>query len=132
MILSYYQALSYHILDGSLECCKGHERKCLKSSTLNHDNSERKRPRPMKFCTLHYVAIIYQTAKFHWNRFTNDLPSIPQHWWVQMSLFFLCFLKFLTNHSCGPIWVNDTSKRVFWRKEVPFGVQKDTSFSFDP
>ena len=130
---------SHHSLDGSLECCKGHERKSLKSSTLNHDISERKRLRPMKFWPLHYVLFLYKTAKFHWNRFTNDCSSTPQHWRLGCPFFFFfffrfffCFLKNLTNHNCWPIWASNTSKRVFWCKEVPFGVTKDTNFSFDP
>ena len=26
------------------------------------------------------------------------------------------------NQTLGPIWASNTSKRVFWAKEVPFGV----------
>jgi len=41
-------------------------------------------------------------------------------------------LNTATGQTGGPIWTSNTSKRVFWRKEVPFGVQKDTVFSFHP
>ena len=46
------------------------------------------RRRPMKFCPLHYVVLVYKTAKFHWNRFTNDFSSTPQHWRLGCPFFF--------------------------------------------
>ena len=49
---------------------------------------------------------------------------------------FLGFYVFLSGsrpgQTRGPILASDTSKRVFWDKEVPFGVSKNKYFSFHP
>jgi hypothetical protein len=36
------------------------------------------------------------------------------------------------NQTRGPILASDTSKRVFWAKNVPFLVYKDKNLSFHP
>ena len=51
--------------------------------------------------------------------------------WPPTPLFFVV-LGIAPWSNPWPILASNTSKRVFWAKEVPFGVQKDKYFSFDP
>ena len=46
--------------------------------------------------------------------------------------YFLSSSESRPGQTRGPILASDTSKRVFWHKEVPFGVSKDKFFSFHP
>ena len=47
-------------------------------------------------------------------------------------IIFLCASGSRPGQTRGPFWTSNTSKRVFWHKVVPIGVQEDKYFSFHP
>jgi hypothetical protein len=46
--------------------------------------------------------------------------------------YFFCSSGSRSGQTSGPILASDTSKRVVWHKDVPFGLKNDKYFSFNP